>query len=177
MIQSSLQFLMDNSPLNYSTAMVTCGQVSYVPWYSLGGFKAVRSPRTQAQTPQCKSGNLIHEMRETLSWGTFLAHQLNDITIFFPPFCLFCFPLITVSFYAFLQQVFVFTASTRNNCLLALTNWYTGTYECSAVEYSHWHFLTFHILFSDNYGGSGGLETPLWSRPPLELNDITWGHT
>ncbi len=87
-----------NSPLNYSSVMITCGQVPSVPWYDPVGFNTMRSAPDVLLQIYLETWSLRWERPST---EEHIWHY-NSMTSPFFFFFFWCFSPFSLSFYAYL---------------------------------------------------------------------------
>lgn len=146
-----------NCPHNYSTVMITCGQVPSVPWYAPEGFHTMRSALHLA------SDVLLQIYLETwsLRWErpSDEEHIWHYNSMTSPFFFLFLFLSVQPRFAVFLFVLKRGSSACIKFCL-AFTIWCIDL--CSVARPQ-----PFILELSST--------SSFISHPPLELNDITWG--
>lgn len=150
-----------NSPLNYSTLVIHYGQVPSVSWYGPEGFmmrSALHSAPEVLQRIYLETWSLSWG---TLGWGTYLALQLTDVTLF--PF--FLIPSFQPLFLCILSAFILSFLLYKWRICFSIQSWPEILWGCCRF-YNHFQSLKFCAF----------LHVSLFISHPLhEPNDITGG--
>lgn len=92
---------MCDAPLNYSTMIINSAQVAFLARSSPEGLHKTRSAPDSASEIHYETRS---SRRETLSWGTYLALKLDDITFLVSFHCSLCLCPICLFFFFFTPQ-------------------------------------------------------------------------